>query len=89
MLSDVTTVTPTMSSYMNLISHTAVRFMRFCFFEEVELIGFHDNLLADFNGLAVNRNRLSGTLALVEVDSLARGHPPIRIARYCLSRHHN
>ena len=86
MLFDVTTVAPAVRSHLNLASHTNVRFS---FFEEVELIGFHDNLPAGFKGLVVNRNRLSGTLALVEVDSPARGHPPIRIARYCLSRHHS
>ena len=58
MLSDVTTVAPPVPSYMNFISHATVRFVRFCFFKEVELIGFHGNLSADFNGPVVNRNRL-------------------------------
>lgn len=48
MLFDVATVSPTVPSYMNLISHATVRFVRFCFFKEVELIGFHGNLLAVF-----------------------------------------
>ena len=89
MLFDVTTVTPPMSSHMNLIRHATMGFVRFCFFKEIELIGFHDNLPADFNGLVVNRNRLSGTLVLVEVDSLAQGYRPIQIFRSCLSRHRN
>jgi hypothetical protein len=58
MLSDVTTVAPTVPSYMNLSLQATVRFVRFCFLKKVELIGLHGNLPADFNGPVVNRNRL-------------------------------
>lgn len=58
MLSDVTTVAPTVPSYMDFISHATVRLVRFCFFKKVELIGFHGNLFAVFNGPVVNQNRL-------------------------------
>ena len=58
MFFDITTVAPTVPSYINLISHATVRFMGFRFFEEVELIGFHGNLFAEFNGPVVNQNRL-------------------------------
>ena len=58
MFFDITTIAPTMPSYMNFISHASVGFVGFSFFKEVELIGFHDNLFADFNGPVVNQNRL-------------------------------
>lgn len=55
MLFDVTTVASTVRSHMDFSSHADVRFR---FLNEIELLGFHDDLLACVIHPLANQNRL-------------------------------